>query len=149
MTKNKLFLPFEIYWDTLNLEEPGVAIRIENNTDSNLMLRVNWACDPFEAKPPKIEKGVMKLDLSKGDYIDWAEEAVDWVEPKAWKHFYSDLDCVHKMMSAAAVLSPDLVRFRAIVDDEDYEILSGSELGLWLDENVPLQYRPFLLTEDD
>lgn len=36
-----------------------------------------------------------------------------------------------------------------VADDEDYEILSGSDLGLWLDENVPLQYRPFLLTEDD
>ena len=149
MTKNKLFLPFEIYWDTLNPEEPGVAIRIENSTDSNLKLRVYWACDPYEAKPPKIENGVMKLELSKGDYIDWLEEAVDWVEPGASKHFYSDLDCVHKMMSAAAVLSPDLVRFRAIIDEEAYEILSGSDLGLWLDENVPLQYRPFLPAEDE
>lgn len=141
MPRRKLDLNYEILWNDLDPSDQGIEIIIKNNTEDCLQIEVIWSCQLWDHPEPKVVDGVMVLKHAPGDMCQWAEEAVEWVEPGKTKSFFSDMENLRNMVVASEVLSSDLASLYASVNGESYEILSGAELYDWLHNKVPIEFR--------
>lgn len=140
MSLQKLSLPHALFWDPMLPDDLKITLRIENSTDESLRIGVDWCCFYGDRRPHTLVDGTIHLRVTPCDSFDWEEELLDEVTPGKSKTFFCGVDEIRQMLAASEVMSPDLIRLSANLNGERYEILSGSELYIWLNSKLPRKF---------